>query len=145
MPLEMGFTFVLGNNLLSVYRFCINLSLVQYCMPLKPWWGRYTPARAYGESLNKKRQKFSCVQPLRCLHETICAMCTAQPCRAARQSKLSRLFAAESSIPHRLIIVGLSRDAKPIVFLSFHIRESPQARAGVQRPAWSRRAERVRF
>ena len=41
------------------------------------------------------------------------------PCRAARRSEVSRLLAADTSIPRRLIIVSLSRDAKPIVFFIF--------------------------
>ena len=43
------------------------------------------------------------------------------PCRAARQSEVSRLLAADTSIPRRLIIVSLSRDAKPIVFFYLFI------------------------
>ena len=66
------------------------------------------------------RQGFSRVQPLVCLHETTSAMCSAQPYRTVRQSELSRLSAAESSIPHRLLLSAIggeesARRAQPLL------------------------------
>ena len=97
---------------MGFFRFTISYhinNLVHYCIPLRPRQGCCTPFPAYGDSLDKMRQRFSRVQPLVCLHETTSAMCSAQPYRTVRQSELSRLSAAESSIPHRLLLFSYRR------------------------------------